>query len=417
LLIIDSIKELMELYSEITKLTIICLNSLHRKLPLFVIGLDLVLLTEFAEYEDVIDFLEADDTQLIHTVVNSFHTFYTKRNFVYNIFLLSLGKEKLELIAGPMLEFAPTSKSLLKRNECIDLPIYKKNAFLDFLNSIPFITNESIHHRGMLFVILCQKQLIDMSLPVQRIYQHEDAYNDLLIIENEDDISSRYNTKNFDVIYRFLSTMLNHIIRGNVNGVTELIGDYGYLFWGIKSLGNNYRTLKNRCIVTCTIACHSAVQANAPFEKMFRLLNKSISIIEHSTKAYDIILTMTKTIVNYAQSVSVLSTDNYSIHTKRAMQYIRNHFTEKITLIQLAEYIHINHIYLSGLINKETNLSLSSHINLMRIEESKYLLLHTTKSIHEIAITVGYNYQNHYNNIFKKLVGITPLEYRHNSLL
>ncbi|TCZ80769.1 helix-turn-helix domain-containing protein [Paenibacillus albiflavus] len=34
------------------------------------------------------------------------------------------------------------------------------------------------------------------------------------------------------------------------------------------------------------------------------------------------------------------------------------------------------------------------------------------KSIHEIAIAVGFDYQNYFAKIIKKLVGVTPLQYR-----
>jgi len=58
---------------------------------------------------------------------------------------------------------------------------------------------------------------------------------------------------------------------------------------------------------------------------------------------------------------------------------------------------------------------MSYHINRYRIAESKRLLMYTNKSIQEIAYDVGYNYQNHYNTVFKKFEGRTPMEFRRDS--
>ena len=88
--------------------------------------------------------------------------------------------------------------------------------------------------------------------------------------------------------------------------------------------------------------------------------------------------------------------------------------SENITLKKLAAYVQISPVYLSSLIKKETNHSLSFHINLCRIEESKRLLVYSNKSMQEIAYDIGYTYQTHYNTVFKKFEGQTPLAYRKN---
>ena len=121
---------------------------------------------------------------------------------------------------------------------------------------------------------------------------------------------------------------------------------------------------------------------------------------------------MTNTLVELTHKIFTLPDSNYSLHVNRMIHYIKIHYSEKITLKKLAEHIQINPVYLSSLIKKETNMSLSNHINYIRIEEGKKLLIYTDKSIQDIAYDIGYNYQNHFDNVFKKFVGLTPLEYR-----
>lgn len=48
----------------------------------------------------------------------------------------------------------------------------------------------------------------------------------------------------------------------------------------------------------------------------------------------------------------------------------------------------------------------------VRVEKSKLLLTNSNLSTLTIALTVGFNNQNYFNMSFKKLTGMTPLEYR-----
>ncbi len=51
-------------------------------------------------------------------------------------------------------------------------------------------------------------------------------------------------------------------------------------------------------------------------------------------------------------------------------------------------------------------------LNEIRIEKSKDLLLRGDLSILDVSLSVGFNNQNYYNTVFKKLINMTPLEYR-----
>jgi YesN/AraC family two-component response regulator len=57
-------------------------------------------------------------------------------------------------------------------------------------------------------------------------------------------------------------------------------------------------------------------------------------------------------------------------------------------------------------------LPFADYVNHARIKESQYLLQTTNHSILDISISVGFNNQNYFTTIFKKLTGITPKQYR-----
>jgi len=52
------------------------------------------------------------------------------------------------------------------------------------------------------------------------------------------------------------------------------------------------------------------------------------------------------------------------------------------------------------------------HLNRVRIEESKHLLLTTEDSLADIAVAVGFPDQSYYCKVFKKLMGLPPGKFR-----
>ena len=228
----------------------------------------------------------------------------------------------------------------------------------------------------------------------------------------KDNINIDLSENDLHASYRFSVLMMKKIVHGEVNGIRDIISEYTKLFLRLASVTDNNRILKDKCIVISTIACHFAIQSNVSYERMINMLWRSIVELEKLKTSNDIISQMETTIERFAQAVSTLSEKGYSLHINRCFNYIKSHLSENITLKKLADHVQLSPVYLSSLIKKETNQSLSYYINLFRIEESKRLLIYTNKSMQEIACDLGYSYQTHFNTVFKKYERQTPLEYR-----
>lgn len=69
--------------------------------------------------------------------------------------------------------------------------------------------------------------------------------------------------------------------------------------------------------------------------------------------------------------------------------------------------------YLSDLLKKETGKSAQEHIHLFIIEKAKNSLLNSSNSISEIGYELGFEYPQHFSNLFKSKTGISPRAYRH----
>lgn len=94
------------------------------------------------------------------------------------------------------------------------------------------------------------------------------------------------------------------------------------------------------------------------------------------------------------------------------MDFTKNNYMEPLSLNLVSEFLGLNKCYFCNLFKKETGKTYSQYVNEVRVEKSKRLLHHTNLSILEIALSLGYNNQNYYNMVFKRLIGTTPLKYR-----
>ena len=101
---------------------------------------------------------------------------------------------------------------------------------------------------------------------------------------------------------------------------------------------------------------------------------------------------------------------NYTI--KRAINYIREHYMESISLEEIATNLDITPEYLSTLFNKEMDINFSVFLKEFRISHAKRLLKGTDRKIYEIAEAVGYHDSKYFMRVFKEVQGISPKEYR-----
>ncbi|MDQ0886735.1 AraC family transcriptional regulator of arabinose operon [Paenibacillus sp. V4I9] len=92
--------------------------------------------------------------------------------------------------------------------------------------------------------------------------------------------------------------------------------------------------------------------------------------------------------------------------------HIHTHFSEPITLEQLAGIFFISPSYLSRVFLKLTGFHLSEYIRIIRVREAQKLLRTTTAKIQQIAEHVGFEHISHFNKTFKKVSGCSPLQYR-----
>ncbi len=101
---------------------------------------------------------------------------------------------------------------------------------------------------------------------------------------------------------------------------------------------------------------------------------------------------------------------NYTI--KRAINYIREHYQEGISLEEVSGRLGITPEYLSTLFNREMGENFSTFLKKFRLSHAKRLLKGTDMKIYEIAEAVGYTDSKYFARVFKDELGLSPVDYR-----
>ncbi|MFB5675364.1 bifunctional transcriptional activator/DNA repair enzyme AdaA [Paenibacillus terreus] len=93
-------------------------------------------------------------------------------------------------------------------------------------------------------------------------------------------------------------------------------------------------------------------------------------------------------------------------------QYIDQNYRETITLDTLAGICHGSSYHLQRTFKRITGITPVEYIQRKRIGEAMSILLHTDKSVTEIAGIVGFSNTPYFITLFKKMMGQTPNDYR-----
>ena len=96
----------------------------------------------------------------------------------------------------------------------------------------------------------------------------------------------------------------------------------------------------------------------------------------------------------------------------QALKSLDENLDKKLTLKSVSEIFNLSGGYFSGLFKKEIGVCFSNYLTQLRIDKAKVLLKETSLSVKEVSYAVGYRCVSNFDHDFKRLVGLSPLEYR-----
>ncbi len=92
--------------------------------------------------------------------------------------------------------------------------------------------------------------------------------------------------------------------------------------------------------------------------------------------------------------------------------YIHAHYTEDLSLEQLAQQFYISSCYLSHQFKAVTGFTVTDYIQITRVRNVQTLLITTRMPITDAAVSCGFASFSQFNRVFQKHVGVSPSQYR-----
>ena len=99
-------------------------------------------------------------------------------------------------------------------------------------------------------------------------------------------------------------------------------------------------------------------------------------------------------------------------HLNGLIRYIQEHYADEFSLEELASRLGLTPAYFSRLFHDKTGKPLFEFINSIRVQRACQLLKRTGMPVIEIAYAVGYNNLSFFNRYFRRLMRMSPREYR-----
>lgn len=104
---------------------------------------------------------------------------------------------------------------------------------------------------------------------------------------------------------------------------------------------------------------------------------------------------------------------NHSVNLVMQVQkYLEEHMLDQVSLKDVSKEFYTDMYYLSHLFKKVSGYTFREYLILQRISRAKDLLAYGNDNMTQVAMNSGFGNVNHFIRIFKKLEGVTPLQYR-----
>lgn len=130
-------------------------------------------------------------------------------------------------------------------------------------------------------------------------------------------------------------------------------------------------------------------------------------------KIVEILCTISKIITNVPATNMDYVSKNIVIDN--ALHYINENYTKDITIQDIAEHANVHKSYLSHKFKEQVGISLWTYLVLRRLYKFNSLI-HENRSMENIAYDVGFKNYSNFFKLYKKYMGITPMEFKKQSL-
>lgn len=98
----------------------------------------------------------------------------------------------------------------------------------------------------------------------------------------------------------------------------------------------------------------------------------------------------------------------------KAKAVVLAHLNDELSLTHVAKVVNVSAGYFSELFHRSSGMTFTDYVARMRVEKVKHLLADSSLQITTIALDTGFKSVSQFNRVFKRVVGLSPRQYRMN---
>lgn len=98
----------------------------------------------------------------------------------------------------------------------------------------------------------------------------------------------------------------------------------------------------------------------------------------------------------------------------RTIDYIEQNYAGELTIVGIAEALHVTPNHLSSLFHKRMGVTFMQYLTRLRMLKAKELLADPSTQVQQAAEQVGYFSSRHFTKLFKEFFDCYPSEYKRN---
>ena len=203
--------------------------------------------------------------------------------------------------------------------------------------------------------------------------------------------------------------LIDRLRTGSVQEVKALLNEFiGHVLF---SEGGQTGAVRIRAIELTTLLSRVAMEGGANPDSIYRLNSRFLLQLYEEQELEELCLLMQEVLESFMSSM-FREKDKGNPYIRKALRYMADHYSEHLELNQVASQVGLSPSYFSTLFRQTVGISFRDHLNSIRVEESKRLLLDKSYTLADISISMGFPDQSYYCKVFKKIVGVTPGKFR-----
>ena len=204
--------------------------------------------------------------------------------------------------------------------------------------------------------------------------------------------------------------LIAHVRLGEVEQAKALLNHLlGAIFF--RNLGST-SVLKARLIELLAQLSRAAVEAGADLDATLGANLENLNRIHGCATVDAMCECLREALDRFTEGVYASRNTEQMRILAEAMQYMRDHFAESISLNDVGRAVHRNASTLRKLFREQLGVTFTECLNKFRVEASEELLKQPDLSLAQIAVAVGFYDQSHFGKVFRNLTGHTPAAYR-----